>query len=200
MSSAHNGTAPRVIRIALADDEHLSREGLRYLLEREQDFRIVGHATGGSDVVRLVTRRKPRVLIVRAALLGPSELEITRAVHERAPATQVILISPLAAEWHLLAALRSGAAGYVSSLAERCNLSRAVRRVAAGSHYLSAPFSRYDIETWLRRSQADGSTRWTRSRRVSARCSGSWPKATATRGSPSACRSARARRRATAPT
>jgi two-component system, NarL family, response regulator NreC len=156
MSITHNGTAPR-ITIALADDESLSREALRCLLERERDFRIVGDAAGGSDAVNLVTRRKPRVLIVRAALLGPSGLEITRQVHERAPATQVILISPLAAEWHLLAALRNGAAGYVSTLAEQCDLSRAIRCVAAGAHYLSPPFSRFGVETWLRRSQgADG--------------------------------------------
>jgi DNA-binding NarL/FixJ family response regulator len=145
-----------VITIALADDESLSREGLRCLLERERDFRVVGHATGGRDAVRLVTRRKPRVLIVRAALPGPSGLDITRQVHERAPATQVILISRLATEWHVLAALRSGAAGYVSSLAEEGNLSRAIRRVAGGAYYLSTPFSRLGVETWLRRSQGAG--------------------------------------------
>jgi DNA-binding NarL/FixJ family response regulator len=146
-----------MITIALADDESISREALRCLLEQERDFRVVGYATGGRDAVRLVTRRKPRVLIVRAAVPGPSGLEITRQVHLRAPATQVILVSRLATEWHLLAALRSGAAGYVSSLAEERSLSRAIRRVAAGTYYVSAPFSRFGVETWLRRSQgADG--------------------------------------------
>jgi len=70
MSFTHNGTAPRVITIALADDESLTREGLRCLLERERDFRVVGRAAGGDDAVRLVTRHKPRVLIVRATPLG----------------------------------------------------------------------------------------------------------------------------------
>ena len=142
-----------MITIALADDESLSREGLRCLLEREPDFRVVGQAAGGRDAVRLVTRRKPHVLIVRTALPGPNGLEITRQVHERAPATQVILISRLATEWHVLAALRNGATGYVSSLAHEPNLSRAIRRVAGGAYYLSAPFSRFGVETWLRRSK-----------------------------------------------
>jgi DNA-binding NarL/FixJ family response regulator len=142
-----------MITIALADDESIGREGLRCLLERERDFRVVGHATGGRDAVRLVVRRKPRVLIVRTALPGADGLEITRQVHERAPATQVILISRAATDWHLLAALRSGAAGYVSSQVRERNLSRAIRRVAGGAYYLGAPFSQFAVDTWLRRSQ-----------------------------------------------
>ena len=152
MSLVHNRTVTRTITIALADDERLSREGLRCLLQRERDFRVIGHTSGGRDAIRLVIRKKPRVLIVRAALLDQGGLEITREVHERVPATQVILISRLAAEWHLLAALRNGAAGYVSSLVREPNLSRAIRRVAAGAYYLSAPFSRFGVETWVRRS------------------------------------------------
>jgi DNA-binding NarL/FixJ family response regulator len=155
MSLTRNGTAPRVITIALADDESLIREGVCCLLERERDFRVVGRATAGSDAVRLVTRRKPRVLIVRATLLGRRGLDVARQVHAQAPDTQVIVISPLG-EWHLLTALRNGAAGYVSSLAEHCDLARAVRRVAAGAVYLSAPFSRIAVETWLRRSKDIG--------------------------------------------
>jgi DNA-binding NarL/FixJ family response regulator len=140
-----------VITIALAADENIIREALRCLLERERDFRIVGHATGGRDAVSLVTRRKPDVLVVRAALPGPNGLEITRQVHEQAPATRVILVSRLVGEWHLLAALRNGAAGYVSSLAQERDLSRAIRRVVDGAYYLSRPFSRSGVETWVRR-------------------------------------------------
>ena len=142
-----------MITIALADDETIGREGLRCLLERERDFQVVGHATGGRDAVRLVMRRKPRVLIVRTAWPGPDGLEITRQVHQRAPATQVILLSRSATDRHLLAALRSGAAGYVSSLVREHDLSRAIRRVAGGAYYLSAPFSQSAVDTWLRRSR-----------------------------------------------
>lgn len=144
-----------MITIALADDETISRGALRCLLERERDFKVVGHAASGRDAVRLATRRKPRVLIVRAALPGPDGLEITRQVREHAPGTRVIVLSRLATEWFVLAALRSGAAGYVSCLAETRNLSQAIRRVAAGAYYLSAPFSRF-AEAWLRRSPDAG--------------------------------------------
>ena len=107
-----------MITIVLAADETIIREALRCLLEREPDFRIVGHATSGRDALRLVARRKPDVLIVRAALPGSNGLEVTRQVHEQIPATRVILVSRFMAEWHLLAALRNGAAGYVSNLAQ----------------------------------------------------------------------------------
>ena len=142
-----------MITIALADEDNIGRAGLRCLLERERDFRVVGHAAGGRDALRLVTRAKPRVLIVRTALPGADGLEITRQVHERAPATQVILLARAASDWHLLAALRSGAVGYVSSLGQERKLSRAIRRVAGGAYYLSPPFSQHAIDTWLRRSQ-----------------------------------------------
>jgi two-component system, NarL family, response regulator NreC len=142
---------PSVITIAVAADERIIREALRCLLERESDFRIVGHATTGRDALRLVTRRKPHVLLVRAALPGPNGLELTRQVHEQVPATAVILIARFVAEWHLLAALRNGAAGYVSSLAQESDLARAIRRAAAGGRYVSAPFARDGVEAWVRR-------------------------------------------------
>ena len=140
-----------MITIALAADESIIREALSCLLAREPDFRIVGQATSGRDTLRLVARRKPDVLIVMAALPGPNGLELTRQVHEQVPGTRVILVSRFLAEWHLLAALRNGAAGYVSSLAQESDLSRAIRRVVAGGHYVSPPFSRPGIETWVRR-------------------------------------------------
>jgi DNA-binding NarL/FixJ family response regulator len=140
-----------MITIVLAADELIIREALRCLLERESDVRIVGQATAGRDAVRLVARRKPHVLIVRAALPGPNGLDLTRQVHEQAPTTRVILVSRFVADWHLLAALRNGAAGYVSSLAQESDLTRAIRRVVAGGHYLSAPFAREGVEAWVRR-------------------------------------------------
>jgi len=140
-----------VITIAVAADEIIIREALRCLLERESAFRIVGHATTGRDAVRLVKRRKPHVLIVRAALPGPNGLDLTRQVHDQSPSTKIILIARFVAEWHLLAALRNGATGYVSSLAQESDLSRAIRRVVSGAHYVSVPFARDGVEAWVRR-------------------------------------------------
>jgi len=140
-----------MITIAVAADETIIREALRCLLEREPDFRIVGHAASGRDALRLVARRKPDVLVVRAVLPGSNGLEVTRQVHEQVPATRVILISRFAAEWHVLAALRNGASGYVSSLAQDSDLARAIRRVAGGGYYLSSPFSRSGVEAWVGR-------------------------------------------------
>jgi two-component system response regulator NreC len=140
-----------VIRIVLADDERLNREALRCLLELQKDFTVVGEATGLRDVGRLVSRRKPDVVIVRSAMLGVSGLDITRKVQEQSPSSRVIVISGHTADWYVLAALRSGAAGYVSTLAQTTDLMHAVRRVVVGAHYLSAPFARAGVETWVRR-------------------------------------------------
>jgi DNA-binding NarL/FixJ family response regulator len=146
---AQNGS---VISIVLADDEQLSREALRCILELQKDFKVVG-ATGIRDAVRLVARRKPEVVIVRTSMLGLTGLDITRQVQEQSPSSRVIVISRHTADWYVLAALRNGASGYLSTLAQSTDLMRAVRRVVVGAYYLSAPFARAGIESWLRRAR-----------------------------------------------
>ena len=144
----------RVITVALADRHHLIRESLRCLLETKRGFKVVGEAADGLKVVGLVERRKPRVLVMALALPGLSSFEVTRRVRQRWPNTAVILLSMDAGDQHVIEALRSGASGYVVTQAEGIELIRAIRRVAAGARYLSAPLSRRPMETWLQRAQA----------------------------------------------
>lgn len=142
-----------MITIVLADDEHVIRQGLRCLLQAEKDFRVVGEAAEGLDAVRVVERLEPDVLIVKVEMPQLNGLEITRRVRQRAPRTNVIVLSTYASETYVVEALRNGALAYLVRQAKGPELSRAIRRVAAGKYHLSAPFSRQAIESWIKRSQ-----------------------------------------------
>jgi DNA-binding NarL/FixJ family response regulator len=74
-----------VITIALADHNHLIREGVRSRLETEKDFKIVGEVADGLKVVGLVGRRKPRVLIMAVGIPGLNSFEVTARVRQRSP-------------------------------------------------------------------------------------------------------------------
>lgn len=137
----------------LADHHHVIRQGVRALLETEQDFRVVGEVADGLRVVGLVERRKPRVLIMGVAMPGLNSFEVTLRVRQRAPDTAVVLLSMYEGDHYVVEALRSGASGYVDTQAEGIELIRAIRTVAAGDHYLSAPLSKRPIGAWLERAK-----------------------------------------------
>jgi two-component system response regulator NreC len=142
-----------VITIALADHHHLIRQGVRSLLETVKDFKVVGEAADGLKVVGLIARRRPRVLVMAVGMPGLNSFEVTLRVRQRSPETAVILLSMYAGEQYVVEALRSGASGYVVTQAKTNELFRAIRKVAAGDRYLSAPLSEHPMDTWLQRAK-----------------------------------------------
>jgi two-component system response regulator NreC len=142
------------ITIVLADSHNLVRRGIRCLVELEEDFKIVGEAADGAEVVNLVKRLKPRVLIVGVAMPQLNGLEITRLVCQESPATAVIVLSMDSKEQYVIQALRNGATGYVVKHARPAELTRAIRRVVAGHRYLSEPLSKRPIATWMKRAKS----------------------------------------------
>jgi two-component system, NarL family, response regulator NreC len=147
--------ASAVISVALADSHHLIRDGVRSLLEAEKDLKVVGEVADGLEVVGLVSRQTPRVVIMALALPGLDSFEVTRRIRQRFPETAVILLSMYADERYVIQALRSGAAGYVVTQAAGGELIRGVRTVAAGDRYLSTPLSARSIDAWLHRAKAE---------------------------------------------
>lgn len=143
-----------VITIALADHHHVLRQAVRCLLETEDDFQVVGDVADGLKVVGLIERCHPRVLIMAVGMPGLSSFEATLRVRQRSPQTAVILLSMYAGEQYVIEALRSGASGYVLTEARSGELIRAVRKVAAGHRYLSAPLSQHRVDVWLQRAKS----------------------------------------------
>ena len=138
-------------RILLADDQQIVRQALRCLLERESDLHVVGETSDGLEIVSLVERLKPDVLITDVAMPGLYGLEVTRRVREQAPGTGVVILSRYPSEWYVTEALRRGALGYVVKQSDVADLLRAVRAVARGRRYLGAPLSDDPIDVWMAR-------------------------------------------------
>jgi two-component system response regulator NreC len=137
------------ITLGLVDDHQLVREGLCTLLAREEDFEVVGEADNAIDGLAMIQKRRPKVAIIDVLMRGLNGLELARQVSERQPGTHVLMLSITGNETYVHQALRNGASGYVLKSAAVTTLFEAVREVAAGRHYLSAPLSERSFESYL---------------------------------------------------
>ncbi len=135
--------------IVLADDHHVVRQGLRALLETEPDFRVVEEASDGLEVVRLVEKLKPDILVVDLMMGGMNGLEAARQVRKLSPHTNVVILSMHGNESYVIEALRAGAKAYVLKESSSEDLVRAVREASAGHHYLGSSLSERAIETYM---------------------------------------------------
>ena len=140
--------------VVLADDHPIMRQGLRTLLEAEGDFVVIGEEADGLQVVELVERLRPDVLLLDVRMPGLNGLEITRQIVQRALKTRIVILSMHANETYVLEALRHGAAGYVLKDANPAEMLEAVREVRAGRRYLSPALSERAIEAYARKAQA----------------------------------------------
>jgi len=139
--------------IVLADDHHVVRQGLRALLEAEQDFHIVGEAADGLAALDAVERLKPDVLVLDLMMPGLNGLEVMREIAHRSLRTRVVILSMHANEAYVLQALQSGVAGYVLKESTASDLAQAVREAAAGRHYLSPPLSERAIQAYVEKAE-----------------------------------------------
>jgi len=139
--------------IILADDHDVVRQGLRLLLEAQDDFHVIAEAADGYGAITLVKAQRPDVLIVDLIMPDLSGLEVTRQVRQQVPDTRIIILSMYSDESYVLEALKNGAVGYVLKGSSADCLLRSVREVAAGRHYLSPPLSEYAIQAYLRQAQ-----------------------------------------------
>jgi two-component system response regulator NreC len=137
------------VTILLADDHPIVRQGLRHLLEAEQDLKIVGEAEDGLQAVQLAEKFRPNVLIVDIMMPGLNGLEVMRQVKDRSPATCSIALSMQSADVYVVEALKSGALGYVLKETGPSELVNAVQQVIGGKRYLSPRLSERLIDVLL---------------------------------------------------
>jgi DNA-binding NarL/FixJ family response regulator len=125
-------------RVVLVEDHAILREGLRALLELEQDLRIVGEAPNGIDAVPTVEALTPDLVITDIALPGRSGIELIGCLRQLCAATKLLVLTAHNSEEYIRAALNAGAHGYVLKDASRAELLQAIRAVLSGQTHLCA--------------------------------------------------------------
>ena len=138
------------IRIVLADDHALVRQGFRALLATMPDFEVVGEAADGREALRLLRALAPEVALMDISMPELNGLDATAHALRRQPQLKVIIVSMHAIEAYVIEALRAGAAGYLLKNADADELERAIRTVTRGERYLSPAVSHHVIDRFLR--------------------------------------------------
>lgn len=125
------------IRLLLADDHTLVRDGLSALLAADPDLEVVGAVSDGRAAVRQCRKLHPRLAIMDLAMPGLNGMDATRQIKAAEPETRVLCLSMHAEERFVAAALDAGASGYVLKDCAAAELIRAIHAVTAGLTYLS---------------------------------------------------------------
>jgi two-component system, NarL family, response regulator LiaR len=125
------------IRILIAEDQRIVREGLIALLEDESEIAIVGEASGGADAVELFARLQPDVVLMDLQMPGVDGPEATRRIREQSPNARILVLTTYATDEFIFKALRAGARGYLLKDASADELLDAIRAVHQGRTLLA---------------------------------------------------------------
>ncbi len=146
-----------LIRVLIADDHTLVRQGIRMLLEAQPDLQVVGEASDGVESVSLTQELKPDVTIMDIGMPGMDGLEATRAIKRAQPNVQILVLTMHEGEDYFFKILAAGAAGYVLKRAAANDLIAAVYAVARGEVFLYPAVAKKLVTDYLSRVQADDS-------------------------------------------
>lgn len=138
------------IRVALVDDHHLIREGLRLVLEGEPGFEIVGEAADHASAVELVVAEHPDVLLLDLTFPEGDAIPLLRTLRTRQPDLRVIVLTMHSDPETVRQALAAGAAGYLVKGAQSRELIEAIRAVARGDRYLHSSVTGAVVEDSIR--------------------------------------------------
>ena len=140
----------QTIKVLLADDHALVREGTRELLEREDDLEVVAEAGDGEEAVRLTVEYKPDVALVDIAMPKLNGIEATKQIKEISPVTAVLILTAYDDDQYVFALLEAGAAGYLLKNVRGRDLVDAVRSLHAGESVLHPVIARKVLDRYAR--------------------------------------------------
>jgi DNA-binding NarL/FixJ family response regulator len=139
-----------LVKIIIADDHGVVRQGLRALLKSDPEFSVVAEASDGLAAIEAVEKSRPDLLILDISMPGMNGLEVITHVRRISPKTQVLVMSMHDAEPYIFEALKNGAKGYVLKGDELTLVARAAREVAAGRLFLSPSLSEKIVSSYIR--------------------------------------------------
>jgi DNA-binding NarL/FixJ family response regulator len=142
--------APTVmIRLVIADDHAMWREGLGRILDEQQDMIVVGEAADGRAAVALVKEKRPNVILLDISMPEKDGIEVTKDITRLRSPTKVLILTMHEDEHYALRAFRAGAWGYIVKQAKSDELLKAIRQVHRGRRYLSSEITTAFAERFL---------------------------------------------------
>jgi two-component system, NarL family, response regulator NreC len=138
------------LRILLADDHTVVRQGLRKVLEERPDWQVVAEAGDGREAVRLAEQHKPDVAVLDVAMPLLNGVEATRQIVKRVPGTRVLVLSMHSDEAYVTQILKAGAAGYLLKDSADVDLIQAVSAVSHGKSFFSPAVARLMLDDYVR--------------------------------------------------
>jgi DNA-binding NarL/FixJ family response regulator len=140
-----------MIRVVLADDQAMLREGLRMILDAQPDITVVGEAGTGQEALRAVAAHRPDVVLMDIRMPVLDGLAATRRLLAAPDPPRVLVLTTFGQDEYLYAALRAGASGFLLKDSPRQHLLHAVRTVAEGAALLDPALTRRLVEEWVQR-------------------------------------------------
>jgi len=139
------------IKVFLADDHRMVRDGFRLLLETQSDIKVVGEAGNGRETVRQVVKLAPDIVLMDIAMPDLNGIEATQQISEECPATKTIILSMFSTTQHISRAFKAGARGYILKESAGDNLIKAVRMVYGGKIFLCEEISEVVVGDYVRK-------------------------------------------------
>jgi DNA-binding NarL/FixJ family response regulator len=123
-------TAKKRVKVLIADDQTLFREGIKDLLENEKSVEVIGEAADGNEVVRLAKKLRPDVILMDIKLPHLDGVSATRLIRKELPNTNVLILSSYEDEAHVMESIQAGANGYLSKMLPAAELVNALKAFA----------------------------------------------------------------------
>jgi DNA-binding NarL/FixJ family response regulator len=127
-----------VIRIVMADDHAIVREGLKRIVGEVADLQVVGEAADGTEVMQRVRELEFDVLVLDLSMPGRSGMELIKLVKAEKPRLRILVLSMHQETQYAVRAIKSGASGYLTKESAPAQLEQAIRKIAGGGAYISA--------------------------------------------------------------
>ena len=127
-----------MIRIVIADDHAIVRQGLKKILDENPDMQVVAEHANGADALRWIRANDCDVALLDIAMPGLNGIDVLKQLHEEKPKLPILILSIYPEEQYAVRLIKAGAAGYLTKESAPEIVTEAVRRVAAGKKYISA--------------------------------------------------------------
>ncbi|MGB0525867.1 MAG: response regulator transcription factor [Flammeovirgaceae bacterium] len=142
------------IRVLLADDHDIVRDGIKLLLEKEGDIQVIGEASNGTEALTKVGELSPDVTIMDISMPEMNGLEATRALTQENPTNKILILSMYDNDDYIMKSIEYGASGFILKGANREDFIKAIHTVSDGQKYFSPDVSAVIVEHYLHQKTA----------------------------------------------